>query len=338
MQKYSRDFSLDFVRATAILLIIFFHYNCETVRIVSNELNLFRYYGYSGLIGVSMFFIVSGASLGLSTRNQYSLSHFYKKRFMAIFPLFWTIYFLIVLVQTIVFQMNLFVGRNPLTFFLTIIGVDGFLLYKIPNYYRIGEWFLGCIIIIYAVFPFVRYLFYKNKYALLTILIAICVLLEKFYNFDMLLPRFPLFRLFEFVFGLYFVTAYKSNSHKTNCILLLISAIFIYTYFAFRFSGNLIVTHILLGMFSFIFLTTLSRISEKYFPKKIIVFLSKYSFAAFLFHHVILVNVVKISKNIIMLPYYNITIFIGTVVVVYLLSFLVQVSFRYLMRNTIPVL
>ena len=45
---------------------------------------------------------------------------------------------------------------------LTIIGLDGYLLYKIKTYYIVGEWFLGAIIIIYALYPILLYLITKN--------------------------------------------------------------------------------------------------------------------------------------------------------------------------------
>jgi peptidoglycan/LPS O-acetylase OafA/YrhL len=183
VQNY-RNFSLDFVRGLSVLLIIFFHYNCATVRIISNELTLFSYYRYAGIIGVSMFFILSGAALTLSTQNNYSIVSFYKKRFMAIFPLFWATYIFIVFAISIINQSSPFVDKYPPTFILTIFGIDGLLLYKIPNYYLIGEWFLGCIIVLYILFPAIRFLFNKNKYLLLISSLAFCIILEKFYNID----------------------------------------------------------------------------------------------------------------------------------------------------------
>ena len=133
--QINRNFSLDFIKGVSILLIIYYHYNCAIVRIISNELVLSNYYGFTSPIGVSLFFILSGASLTLSTKENYSIFSFFRKRFLSIFPLFWMTYILATFANSLLFQYNHFAGKNPLTFFLTIFGIDGFLFLKIPNYY-----------------------------------------------------------------------------------------------------------------------------------------------------------------------------------------------------------
>ena len=112
MQKH-RNFSLEFVRGISILLIIYFHYNCAISRIVSNGLIHAKYYGFTGTIGVSLFFILSGASLSLSTKKNYSTLSFFQKRFMGIFPLFWVTYIIAALAKSIFFGTTLIAGKNP---------------------------------------------------------------------------------------------------------------------------------------------------------------------------------------------------------------------------------
>lgn len=133
VHKQGRDFPLDFIRAISILLIIFFHYNCAVERFTPIGKVFFKYYAFTGNIGVSMFFILSGASLMISTGRDFSLVNFYKKRFLAIYPLFWTIYIILLIGILIILQSNPFQGRNPATFLLTVIGLDGFLAYRVPN-------------------------------------------------------------------------------------------------------------------------------------------------------------------------------------------------------------
>jgi len=334
MKKY-RNFSLDFVRSVSVLFIIFFHYNCATVRIISDDLTLFKYYGYTGSIGVSMFFILSGAALTLSTQNNYSLVSFYKKRFMAIFPLFWASYIVVVFAMSIILHASPFVGKNQLTFLLTIAGVDGLLSYKISNYYLIGEWFLGCIIILYILFPAIRFFFNKNKHIVLATSLAFCVMLEKVYNADMNLLWFPLFRIFEFIFGMYFVSLFNNNSHKQNYILLLSVTVSIAAFFFFPLHDNIFFSNAIPGILFFVFLVSVSKIFEKYLPKKTINFLSKYSYVAFLLHHVILVQVVTFSKNILLLPYYNYGIFSVTLFAIYLFSYAFYSALRGILRSSI---
>jgi peptidoglycan/LPS O-acetylase OafA/YrhL len=333
VQNY-RNFSLDFVRGLSVLLIIFFHYNCATVRIISNELTLFSYYRYAGIIGVSMFFILSGAALTLSTQNNYSIVSFYKKRFMAIFPLFWATYIFIVFAISIIGQSSPFVDKYPPTFILTIFGIDGLLLYKIPNYYLIGEWFLGCIIVLYILFPAIRLLFNKNNYLLLISSLAFCIILEKFYNIDMPLLTFPLFRVFEFIFGMYFVTILNSNSYGRNLILLIASTVGIILFFSLPLHG-LFFTYVLPGILFFVFLVSFAKIFEHYLPKKVISFLSKYSYTAFLVHHIILVKIVDSLKNTLLLSHYNYLVFFTTLFLIYLFSYLFYSALGGLFRNSI---
>ncbi len=337
MQK-NRDFSLDFIRGIAILVIIFYHYNSAAVRItLDGGTTLFQYNSYAGTIGTTMFFILSGASLFLTTQNNFSLISFYKKRFLSIFPLFWATYILLVLLKTVAALPNPFVDRNPLTFILTILGVDGFFLYKMPNYYMIGEWFLGCVIILYCLFPVIRFLFRKNKHLLLAASFLLCIILENTYNLDMMLNRLPLFRVFEFVFGMYFVAACTNTSAKQNRLYLLFSTTGITVLFLSGFAGSLSTLNSVMGILFFVSLSTLVKLCEKHIPRKPINFLSTYSYAAFLLHHVILFRILTYANNSLLLANYNWPIFFFTLFIVYLFSYVFYSSVRILLRNSISI-
>lgn len=331
--KNNRLVFLDAVRSISILLIIFFHYNCATVRIVSEDITLFDFYKFAGNIGVSMFFILSGASLGISSKKDFSILNFYKKRFLAIFPLFWTVYILFFIAGVIFIKPSHFQGINPLMIVFTILGIDGFLLYKIPNFYLIGEWFLGCLLILYAFFPILRYLFFLNRFLLLLISFFLLFFLTKFYSLDMSLLRFPLFRLFELVFGMHFISIYNKDSLKGNSLLLFLSLIGIFAIFYFDFEKNMIVSNIVLGILSFVLLSATSSILITTFTQKFISFLSKYSFAAFLVHHLIIVKIVTLSKSLVILEAYNFFIFIFTILIIYFIAFLVQNSLNFALKK-----
>lgn len=53
---------------------------------------------------------------------------------------------------------NLFYIReaNPWSLLLSACGMDGYLLYCIPSYYSIGEWFLGAIVLLYLCYPIIQ--------------------------------------------------------------------------------------------------------------------------------------------------------------------------------------
>lgn len=44
-----------------------------------------------------------------------------------------------------------------------IIGVDGYMQQFTSTFYKIGEWFLGCLLILYFLFPIFRYFVSPNK-------------------------------------------------------------------------------------------------------------------------------------------------------------------------------
>ena len=56
--------------------------------------------------------------------------------------------------------------------FFTIIGLDGYLLYKVKTYYEVGEWFLGAIIIIYFMYPFLLFIINKKNIIINNIIIC----------------------------------------------------------------------------------------------------------------------------------------------------------------------
>jgi peptidoglycan/LPS O-acetylase OafA/YrhL len=327
-----RSFYLDFIRSISILLIIFYHYNVWTEKTILADYTLVKEFVFAGSIGVSLFFIISGASLMLSTRDKYEVINFYKKRFISIFPLFYFIYIFFVLTYAIIFRMSPFQGRNPLTFPLTIIGMDGFLVYEIQNYYLIGEWFLGCLIIIYSLYPLIRHIFIANKHLCLLASFILWIFIYNVYNFNMGIDRFPLFRIFEFVFGMYFGSIYKTNSLNSNIKLLATALIGIIVIFNFALTVTFSLWHTILGMLSFVFLASLASVFENKISGNVIDFLSKYAYAAFLLHHITLRGILYYFKNSINSIYLNLLIFVLTVAVILLMSYIIYNLFRYTIR------
>jgi peptidoglycan/LPS O-acetylase OafA/YrhL len=282
-----RLYGLDVIRVIGILLIILFHYNAWSERIISSSVLLVKNYTFLGAIGVSLFIILSGASLFYSTKTDFDVITFYKKRFFAIFPMFYLVYSSCIILALLFHQYDLTVARNPLSFLLTIVGLDGLFSPVIPNYYLIGEWFLGCIVILYLMFPGIRYIFNINSHLAVIIGIIIFFLLQEFYHYSLPLQTVPLFRMAEFVFGMYYM--YYSNQgirfHSVIIAIILIFTIFL-TCFDDVFSGQMQMN--IYNLVTFIILFNISKCISGETLKKIISFLSRYSYPAFLVHHIIL--------------------------------------------------
>ena len=330
-----RSFSLDFIRCISVLMIILYHFNNGIIKLTSKEFIMFDNYFFAGNIGTSMFFILSGASLMISAKNKFQLTRFYQKRFTAIFPLFYYIYIFFVLCFVIIGQGNLFSGVSPVKFLLTIVGVDGLFLYKARNYYIIGEWFLGCLLFIYLFFPVTRYFFLKNKYITLAVSLIVAIGIEFFYNFKMPLFTFPPFRVFEFIFGMFFVSLALDFDFKKKASFAIALLIPIIVIFVNKYHGQVFVGHILLGILSFSFISLLASYIDFKILRSIVTFLSKYSYAAFLLHHQIVIELIFRLRPNITSANYSIALFFISLLVIYSLSIILQSSLRYILRTQI---
>lgn len=155
---------IDLIRLFACLCIITVHFNATVSGFelfgkfqYENSLVPNRYFGvYLGEIGVSLFFLISGAALMISNETT-SLKDFYKKRFLNIYPMFWIAFAAATGLSFILDKRLAAVPAWKIIF--SIIGYDGYLQtlgLLHGSFYQIGEWFLGCIITLYIIWPLLR--------------------------------------------------------------------------------------------------------------------------------------------------------------------------------------
>ena len=186
-----RLYYLDFIRVFSMFAIIVFHFNCmikphnvyagDKAIIFCNYIN-----GNLGQIGVSLFFIISGASLMYTYGKSIDLKQYYKKRWLGIFPMFYLAWAL-----GMIFYFYRFYSLNPFmverprwTILLTLLGMDGYMADIVPNYYILGEWFLGCIICLYIIFPLLLKISKKIGITkLLLIYLVVYIFIYLLYNF-----------------------------------------------------------------------------------------------------------------------------------------------------------
>lgn len=164
--KKERLLNVDFIRAICAIGIICFHFSVHS----SSGIRLFIEFANGGVgkLLVTVFFILSGSMLYLNDREIPSLRRFYFKRWKALFPAFyiaWTFFFLENVHHTGSF-FYLKGTASPASLLLTLTGLDGYFIYAIPNYYILGEWFLGAIVLLYLIYPLLLY--GMNKYPLQT--------------------------------------------------------------------------------------------------------------------------------------------------------------------------
>lgn len=172
---------IDILKATAILLIVF----CHIDNYVSCYDDLIRLVdGYAALIGLSIFFFISGLLLShtdSAINSIKDIKNFYSKRFTRIFPLYWVA---LISLAIIFGWLQVDPGNvKPYDFSLSNLLIHFFGLQGVFPYGNIQSmWFVGVIILFYLLYPFIAY-FSKNLLRTFTISSIIFILLAILHHF-----------------------------------------------------------------------------------------------------------------------------------------------------------
>ena len=99
------------------------------------------------------------------------------------------------------------------------------------GFYLIGEWYLGYILIMYLVFPFIYSKMKKNPIQIFLILFLLNIILHiKYDNFFKISENHnPLMRVFDFSFGI-LLTVFINNKPKIKKTLLIIGFLYLILY------------------------------------------------------------------------------------------------------------
>ena len=234
--------------------------------------------------------IISGAALMYTQgdKEKLNLKSFYARRALTIYPMFWIAY--IVAATFYVLRSGWLFGSRPWQLVFTVFGVDGYVAnMHVSTFYMLGEWFLGFILIFYAVFPLLR--IGVKKYPLIAaVVVGVLYVVTLLSGRTILqLPQDLLLttRLPELVFGMYFVRYIKKVPHVVGAGSIVLLILQQWKEFL---SGNLAVT--IVGVSFFLMMVWICQlIGNK--PWRVIQWsvnwVSKYSYAIFLTHHVIIV-------------------------------------------------
>lgn len=292
----NRRADYDIVRSIAAILVVCMHF------IIGDQafpLWPSQAIANIGEMGVCLFFALSGSTLCLSNpaQKQINIRRFYLRRITSIFPMYyiaWIIFTWYGLLRT--HTLNDAVPLQALI--LTILGMDGYLLYLAPNFYRMGEWFLGCILLLYLLFPLLHAAIRKHPAAsALAVLSAYGVTLI-FYPFAMPQDRFVLMNLPIFCFGMYYEFYGSILSSGVRKILQLACSVFLLT--ALFFGKKLGIPHnlFLIGISGYVSVMYAAQYLIR-FPlvTRICTIISKYSFPIFLVHHIVAYRLESVFIN-----------------------------------------
>ena len=285
----TRIFYLDLIRALAALLIVLTHFNAHLREHGGGYVLTFEPFGiYLGALGVSLFLIISGAALTFTYRRPIDLKRFYWKRFLNIYPMFWTAWVLATLYFALISN-----GRPPnvgpaRTFIFTLLGVDGLALnFHFRTMYLLGEWFIGFIILYYIVFPLL--LWAIDRFPVVTGL----VLLAAYAATVVIMPRyFPGYpssmvlttRLPELAFGSYFVL-YVRRVHGAT-VIPAAAVLAICAMLPKQIPEDVGTT--IVGISAFLILAVAGRYVAIQPVRALVGLIARYSYPIFLVHHVVI--------------------------------------------------
>lgn len=285
-----RIIPFDFIRAICAIGIVVYHFFCHT----SNRDFLLFYSNANcdwGYVIVNIFFLLSGAVIYYNNSTISSLKKFYYKRWKSLFPMFY-ISFFVLFVYYAIGRRNLFYAGNPLKLLLTLFGLDGYTLEIIPNYYILGEWFLGAIIILYVLYPVVLKAFNKAQYATTIVCIALFVLCLFVDLTGIRINRKVFSCLISFEFGMLIM---KNKQLLTNKPVVIVSFIISVIICLIKLPINaVILDHILSLSLFFVMYYIGNYIMKSKLLNKSVSFISKISYPIFLLQHLIILYLLKI--------------------------------------------
>lgn len=279
---------IDFVRASCSIGILIFHYFCHSrgsFKFLFNTANS----GW-GFMFVTSFFAISGTVLYYNYPTIISIKKFYFKRWKSIFPSYY-ICFLYFYLSNVFKYKKIFYRLHWSRLIFTVFGMDGYLLYRFETYYLIGEWFIGAIIIIYALYPILLMLTNKNFLVLHLFLCIGYLLMYKTKFFVIQRNRNIITCINSFVFG---ISAIKLKKfffpNKLVFIISLAQLIFLCNFNI----GSCILIHQIQGFSLFMVLLQIGRFIMNTRLSKIFQVISNLSYFIFLVHHQIIIDIFKL--------------------------------------------
>lgn len=289
LTKNKRLDEITFTRSCCCIGIVIFHYFCHAN---GRFKPLYKTKNSSfGFMFVTSFFCISGVVLYYNYPKIKSIKSFYYKRWKAIFPSYYLCYLYFLFLYTFYFKKIDFRGHWS-KILLTIIGLDGFLYYKIKTYYLVGEWFLGAIIIIYFLYPFLLFVINKNNIIINNIILCLLYYLMCKSNYFVIDKTKNIITcITSFYFGIEMFRFKKFYLH--NKIMILIWFLLLLLLSLIKVKKFIIIFQIQ-GFSLYIVLIKIGQNIQNKVLKYIINKISYLSYHIFLFHHQVIYNILSI--------------------------------------------
>ena len=301
----------DLLRCTCFCFIIFYHLLfqlylsgiCPVERLnpLFSNSNM-----HLATLGVAVFFMLSGASLSYTAKENFSLAKYYKKRFLEKYTdCYWIVtlnaYYHTMYINEVVklsetlyllFQShsvhNIFPEGIPAwRIVFTFLGMDSWVsMHGISTFsLTIGEWFLGCLILLYLIFPLLRFFMIKNEKFFFIIATGIYLIVLFHYDFSVPIHMNFFLKGYEFVIGMMIGYYHEKFNPKWIFLSLPVVIFFVLCPFALPISTGLKIT--ILAVAFWISAACLEPVLEKG-NGRFLRTISNYSYEVFLVHHIII--------------------------------------------------
>lgn len=307
-QKRERWVFMDYLRFFAQIAIFWYHFDLS---LEANGNYSFTAHGmpyvnaniHIGIISVALFFMLSGSGLMIKRgKNQDSVGRFYYKRFTKILIPFYVAYLMVAFfdyafaTDTLKIKLQNAPLRNLI---FTALGIDGYIsLYKIPTFYLMGEWFLGALILMYALFPLFRWIMGKHRHIFMLCATAWLILNIRFYvspidpwlNFKI--------KVFDFILGMYLMMeADWIMKHRWIGLICLPVVLFYWKSPVAVPIHTCLNTAILEAAIFVLGLSLESWLRKARHLNKLFELLNRNLFGTFLVHHIVIFNLGAIAGN-----------------------------------------
>ncbi len=300
-----RRFDLDFIRVFSCLCVLIIHFNATLsgwfngIFVYPNAVfpNYIFKHLYLGGLGVSMFFMLTGAALSITypqgcAGSFRDLLVFYKKRFISIYPMFWIAWIAFCLYNLLTYKSmtdaplrNMVLSLAGADAYMTALGIEG-----LGGFYLVGEWFLGCIVLLYVIYPAIDYGVRKRPIVVTLLVLITYIIFNNLITIPIISSSVSVFlRIPELLFGMFFVKYLKIKSRKERLfcigIAFIVGTIFyIHADFVVSYLGDL-TYQIVMSACVFTILACLAPSVKSLRLRTIFIDISKYTYAIFLVHH-----------------------------------------------------
>lgn len=249
------------------------------------------------MVACGLFILISGATLALSGREEEPIA-FYKKRLLRVLIPFYITYIIYFIIRALTYKTIFMYGGVPKwRFIFTIMGMDEYLSANGIRTFSlgIGEWFLGCIILCYLVYPFLFMAHKKNKYLTFAVMTVWFLFINFNYgkfNFTIVSHMNFLSQVYNFYLGIVLIDKDVLSKLKKWLLVITIPIIlFFYFYMPnIMLPDNIKTTIVLVALF-ITFYEMEDVISSFEWLKSFTVFFNKISLEIYLVHHFVIYQV-----------------------------------------------